>query len=167
MKDYFFEGGQTVNLRDLEANRMDLEPYKAAHKGLVIPCHDVFIQTQRGILLVRRENVPAKGLLWPIGGRLSRGVETQESLKRLVRDECGLELENLELLGMARTQFQTDPVGHGRGTDTLNLVYYAEGKGEITLDSQHSTPTIVRPQDYDSLRKELHPYVRDFMDKLF
>ena len=167
MKDYFSEGGRTVNRRYLEAERMDLEPYKEAHEGLVIPCHDVFIQTQGGILLVRRENVPAEGILWPIGGRLSRGVETQESLRILVRSECGLKLENLELLGVGRTQFRTDPFGHGRGTDTLNLIYYAEGKGEIRLDDLHSTPTIVRPQDYYSLRKELHPYVQDFMELRF
>jgi hypothetical protein len=146
---------------------MPREHYVAAHQGLVIACHDVFIRYNYGILLVERKGLPARGMLWPIGGRISRGMSIEDSLRVKTEEECGLKLENLKELGHpARVFFRTDPFGHGKGTDTIGHAYSADGIGEINLNHLHQNPTIVLPEQYPLIRTLLHPYVRDFMDMM-
>ena len=166
MKEYAVEEGRKVNLRKLAAPPLSKEVYAQAHRSLPIACHDVFIEYQGGILLIVRDNVPAKNIWWMIGGRVSRGVPMLGSLKQKVKQECGLEINDIVELGTARTLFATDPFGHGKGTDTVNWVYFAQGRGKIKLDTLHKKPMIVKPADYTAaFRKSLHPYVRDFMDE--
>ena len=144
---------------------MPLDLYLETHKGIVLACHDVFLEYGGVILLVIRENYPKKGSLWPIGGRIERGFNTERSLAKKVKSECNLNLSNCKLLGVARTQFVTDPFGHGKGTDTLNVIFFARAKGRLKLDDLHVCPTIVKKEVYTKeFRQRLHPYVRDFMD---
>lgn len=164
MKEYAIEHGM-VDIVQLEAKPMKLINYKKAHEGLVISCHDVFVEYQNGILLVRRLNNPAQDILWPLGGRIERGISTEDSLKKKTWEESGLDINSLIELGVARTYFKTDPFNHNKGTDTLNIAYFAKGKGELNLDKLHEKPTIISPENYQLIRNELHPYVRDFMDK--
>lgn len=163
MREYNVEDSE-VDIKQLEAGLMDKSSYRSAHQGLVIVCHDVFIEFQGGILLVKRLNLPAKDMLWPLGGRVTRGVLIEDSLRKKIRDESNLDLEDLKELGHARTFFKTDPFGHGKGTDTINLVFFARGKGSLNLDKLHEKPTIILPGKYQSIRNSLHPFVRDFMD---
>lgn len=165
VKEYAIENGKEVDITALRSGFVEREIFVKNHQTSVIPCHDAFIHYDGGILLVTRDNVPAKDILWPVGGKILRGVNTEESLKEKVRAECGLEIKNLEDLGTGRTFFETDPFGHGKGTDTINSAYFAEGEGLISLDNLHKGPRIIRPEDYtESFRASLHPYVRDFMD---
>ncbi len=163
MKEYKVEYGN-VNIKKLEANLMNKDNYISAHQGLVLPCHDIFVQYEGGILLVKRLNFPARYMLWPLGGRIKRGMPIEDSLREKVWDEVSLELGDLTEFGYARTFFQTDPFGHGKGTDTINFVYFGRGKGSLELDKLHEEPTIVIPDKYKLIRKELHPYVSHFMD---
>ena len=165
MKDYLVDNDQEIDLDKLKSDLMPLASYKGAHEKLVISCHDVFINYKGGILLVKRDNLPVKNEFWSIGGRVKRGLLTEDSLREKVKEECGLELEEIQFLGSCRTYFATDPFGHGHGTDTLNVIYYAKGKREINLDNLHSDSIIVTPEMYTSeFKNKLHPYVRDYMD---
>lgn len=166
MKEYAVEDGKEVDLRKLVALPLPKEAYAQTHQSLPIACHDVLIEYQGGILLIVRDNLPVKNILWMIGGRINRGIPIIESLKKKVKEECSLEIDNIIELGTGRTLFNTDPFGHGQGTDTVNWVYFAKGSGNIKLDKPHKKPIIVKPADYtDEFRNSLHPYVRDFMDK--
>lgn len=163
MKEYWVEHGP-VSSDLLQAELLPQDTYAAAHSGLVICCHDVLIVQDGAYLLIRRKNHPAKDILWPIGGRLLRGLSNEESLRRRVRRECQLELSDLRYLGTARTLFHTEPFGHGRGTDTLNLMYVAQGHGTLRLDDLHEAPTWLRPEELtQSFLMDLHPYVRDLL----
>ncbi len=164
MKEYAVD----VNWSDLEADFISEEDYVKAHKSLVIACHDVLINYNGGTLLIVRDNQPAKDLLWPIGGRVLRGVPTEESLRKKVKSECNLELENIKYLGTARAIFNTEPFGHSKGTDCFVLMYSADGIGELKLDNLHKDPMIVTKEMYtEEFRSGLHPYIRDFMDKIY
>ena len=165
MKEYFIEDDKEVDLSKLKAAHLNNEDYAKAHQNLVIPCHDVFIQYGKGILLVTRDNLPMKGILWPVGGRMQRGVPTEESLKHKVKLECNLDITKLKYLGYARQFMATDPFSHGNGTDTTAVVYFAIGKGELKLDNLHKEPKIITPEEYPIIRSQLHPYVRDFLDE--
>jgi len=165
MKEYFFEDGREINPKPLEIGFIPAEEYKNIHAKTVRACHDIFIEYGGGILLVRRKSLPAKNVFWPIGGGLLRGIPIEESLRRKVREECGLEIENLKELGSGRTTFATDPFGHGRGTDTFNVAYFGRGAGELKLNDLHEEPLIITPAKYTpEFRQSLDPYVRDFLD---
>lgn len=166
MKEYAVEAGKKVDLRKLVAPPLSKEAYAQAHRFLPIACHDVIIEYNGGLLLVVRDNHPAKNIFCVIGGRINRGMPIVESLKKKVQEECGLELENIRELGVLRTFFQTDPFGHKKGTDTFSIFFYARGKGKLKLDHLHKKPVIVTPNNYTpSFRNSLHPYVRNLMDQ--
>lgn len=165
MKEYFFEDGREIDPKPLETEFIPAEQYKYIHEKTVRACHDAFIAYNGGILLVRRKGLPAKDVFWPIGGSMLRGVPTEESLKHKVREECGLEITDIKELGFSRTFFQTDPFGHGHGTDTFNVAYFGRGQGELKLNDLHEQPLIVTPAKYTpEFRNSLDPYVRDFLD---
>lgn len=167
MKEFAIENGHEVKLVSLRRPRLPEDQYAIIHKRMIIPCHDVFIQYQGGILIVVRENQPAKGLLWPIGGAIERGIPIEDSLRKKVMDECGLGLTDIIELGHARTYFKTDPFNTGKGTDTINFVFSGKGIGNLRLDKLHSNPAIVTAELYKSkYRQKLHPYVTYFMDTM-
>jgi len=76
MKEYHEENGRTVDISKLKAPFMPEKDYIQANKGLVTICHDIILEYNGGALLVTRDNYPAKGLLFPIGGRVKRGMKT-------------------------------------------------------------------------------------------
>lgn len=161
----YIESG--MDLQKAPADLLSRDVYEQAHQRMVIPCHDAFILYQGGILLVKRDNFPAKNILWGMGGRVERGLSMEESLRRKVKVECNLELESIEKIGTARTFWATDPFGHGHGTDTINQVYFGVGKGELQLDDLHKDSVILTPSTYaNRFRVQLHPCVQDFVDQI-
>ena len=165
MKEFALEDGQDVNIELLKAPFLPVAEYQKSHQSTVIACHDIIISYQGGLLLVQREKHPAKGTLWPLGGRISRGMSTEESLRKKVREESGLELDEIQELGITRTYFSTNPLGHGKGTDTLNVMFYGRGGGILKLDSWHSKPVIVTPaMDTIHFKASLHPYVQEMVE---
>lgn len=159
-----------VELKNLESSFIPNDIYQNIHRTTAILCHDVFIRCsdgeKKGILLVKRLNEPAKNFFWPIGGRVLRGVPAEISIAEKVRLECGLELANITYLGTARTFFGAEPFGHNQGTDTLNIVYVADGIGKIALDSLHTSPFIVSKESYRSMVDHLPAYVLDFLNEI-
>ncbi|MDV3309060.1 MAG: NUDIX domain-containing protein [Cyclobacteriaceae bacterium] len=165
--EYRTENNASVDLGTLTSPRMPLADYALAHRSLVILCHDAFIAHEGGILLIHRRNHPAKDILWPLGGRVDRGVPIEESLRRKVKRESNLDLINIRCLGVSRTFFSTEPFGHNRGTDTFNIVYFAEGVGKVNLDNDHEKPVVVYPERMSSTEyDQLHPYVREYLQKI-
>lgn len=145
--------------------KLSQEEYERAHEYLVVACHDVFILHSKGILLVKRLVEPAKDQFWPVGGRLLKGVPLEKSLQIKAKDECGLDISSIANIGSSRTIFDTDPFGHGCGTDTLNIIYTAIGDGVIQLNSLHTDYIIVTKDNYTpELKAQLHPYVNKYLE---
>lgn len=166
-KEYCFEAGKRVDTASLRAAPASPSDYTVIHKSGVVATQDVFIIYGGGILLLKRANAPAQGEWWCAGGRIARGISAEESLKNVAKRECGLTLHDIAFLGVARTLFQSDPLGHGKGTDTLNLVFVARGEGTIALDATHTDFCIVRKHDYTrKFRSSLNPYLQNYLDIL-
>lgn len=165
MNEYTLENDHEIATSELQTGFVSDETFSTAHSTMCFACHDVLVHVDGKYLLVNRDNAPAKDILWPLGGRLLRGVSAEESLRTKVRKEAGMELANIRFLGVARTLFETDPWGHGKGTDTLNLMYVADGQGDINLDQLHSAPQWISAEEFQILRSTLHPYVVELFEK--
>lgn len=150
----------------LQAGLMKQSDYLQSHQNLVIFCHDVFIHIPQGILLVKRLKEPASNIWWPIGGRVLRGHSIEASLQKKSKEECGLKLEKIQILEFARTWFKGDPFNHGAGTDTLNAVCFAQGKGTLKLDELHESPAFINPENFSSFG-HLNPYVNYYLQWIF
>ena len=72
--EYLVEDNKRVNLKKLGYHKKGEMLYVKAREVIVRGCNDVFIEYNGGILLVIRQDKPAKGELWPIGGGIKRGV---------------------------------------------------------------------------------------------
>ena len=167
MKEYFLERGELVNRTILERPFICSEKFQEVHSSVTLVTQDVSIFYNGGFLLLERDNFPEKKSWWPVGGLVYRGVPLIESLKRKVKEECNLEISRIKEIGFGRTVFKTDPFGHGRGTDTISIMYYAKGSGEVKLDALHSDYKIVNLDEYRAIKGSLHPYVQNIMDMSF
>lgn len=167
-KEYNTEDKKSVDIEKLKAEFMSNASYSNAHSHLPIICADVLIRFNEGFLLVKRENYPVKDEIWCVGGRVLRGVSTIDSIKRIAKRECGIDIENLNLIGIARLFLQTDPFNHGKGVDTPTFMFTGDGKGTIKIDNLHSSPMILKKENYTKkFRNGLHPYMKDFLDLAF
>ncbi|MCF7844856.1 MAG: NUDIX hydrolase [Kiritimatiellales bacterium] len=72
---------------------------------------DCIIFTAGGLVLVRRGNPPFKGELALPGGIVELGETVEEACKREVKEETGLDVINMQLVGVY-SDSKRDPRGH-------------------------------------------------------
>lgn len=90
---------------------------------------DVVILFGKGIVLIRRQNPPYQGSYALPGGFVEIGERAEEAVQREAREETGLEIELLGLVG-AYSDPRRDPRGH-----VVSLCYLARGRGELRSGS--------------------------------
>ncbi|MEM3519039.1 MAG: NUDIX hydrolase [Candidatus Hadarchaeales archaeon] len=84
---------------------------------------DVVIVSQDGVILVKRKKEPFKGK-WAIpGGFVEYGERVEDAAKREAREETGLEVEILRILGVYSDP-DRDPRGH-----SVSVCYLAKPVG--------------------------------------
>lgn len=67
------------------------QEYNELKKKIPIPCVDlVIINNLKEVLLVKRNNEPAKGEWWFPGGRVMQGETRIQAAERKLMEECGL-----------------------------------------------------------------------------
>jgi ADP-ribose pyrophosphatase YjhB (NUDIX family) len=162
-REYAVEDGKNVDIKRLQTGFVEPSLFSEIHKNTALLTVDVLIKYQGGWLLVHRDNVPAKGEYFPVGGRVKKGIPILEAIKNKAREECGLALEQIRCIGVSRQMFQTDPFGHEKGTDTTSIMFIAIGSGNITLDKHHDNYLLVDEDKFEEIKDNLHPYVRDFL----
>jgi len=150
--------------------------YGDGRQVLVRTCHDALVEYpapsgERGLILVRRKGEPAMGYIWSIGGGIYRGISIERSLQKKVKEESGMEIEEIRFLSIGRFFWKTTPnqmakeKGLPLGVDEFSFLFYAKGRGNITLNGLHEEPMIITPEKYTpSFRGDLHPFVRQGMD---
>jgi 8-oxo-dGTP diphosphatase len=86
------------------------------------PTVDIIIETDGGIVLVRRKN-PPHGWALP-GGFVDGGETVAAAARREAREETGLDVELTELLGV-----YSDPSRDPRGIYTVSAVFIGRASG--------------------------------------
>ncbi|MFB6266431.1 MAG: NUDIX domain-containing protein [Halodesulfurarchaeum sp.] len=145
-----------------------MEPYTAFIPGdefagfiekLPEACVEVVLRTERGVLLAKRTNEPAKGeWFWP-GSRLYKGEGLQTAAKRVAREELGIQVSVEEQLGTHGHFWETSALPGGPSRHTVNVVYLVEPVVEdpdIALNEEHSEyrfETEAREDDHEYVRR--------------
>ena len=123
---------------------------------------EAVLEHDESVLLVRRTNEPAKGeWFWP-GTRLYKGETFEQAVRRLAREELGIEVTIRRRIGVYNHFWETADLPDVETTHTVNVAYHvqpADGIDELVLDDQHDEYRFV-----ERVEPGFHEYVRLYLD---
>ena len=123
---------------------IELEQYRNIILTVPTLCVDLVIRSSTGkFLLAKRKNQPLQGLFWTIGGRVHRGETVEVAARRKAREELGIELQKLDLIGIYEDFYDRNTLGMEAPYHTLSVVFetVVDEASPIRLDQQHSAWT--------------------------
>lgn len=113
------------------------------------------------VLLAKRKNEPAKGeWFWP-GSRLYKGEKPEEATRRVGREELGIEIKIVDLIGVYSHFWNNSEIENMDTLHTVNIVYHVrprEDPENIALDEQHEDYKFISEID-----QSLHEYVKLYL----
>ncbi len=116
---------------------------------------DAIILFQEGIVLVRRENPPYQGCYALPGGFVEIGETVEEAVRREAKEETGLEIEPLGLMGVYSDPGR-DPRGH-----VVSLAFLARGYGILMSGSDARSAEVFSPQSLPPLAFDHRKIISD------
>ncbi|NPV61808.1 MAG: NUDIX hydrolase [Methanotrichaceae archaeon] len=124
---------------------------------------DAVILYAEGLVLIRRDNPPFEGCYALPGGFVEVGETVEEAAKREAREETGLDIELLGLVGIYSDPGR-DPRGH-----VVSAAYLAQGRGEMKVGSDARSVAVFSLDDLPSLAFDHQKIISDaliFRDSL-
>lgn len=129
--------------------------YNQILKSVPITCVDVAIRFENRVLLVKREDHPAKGEWWVPGGRVHKGEMMADAAIRKAQEEVGLKCYAGPIIHTAETIFPEGPYHIPvHSINSCFFMYPVNSSVEINLDQHHRHYKWVT-----KLPRGLHPYV--------
>ena len=121
-----------------------------------IACVDIALVSHGKVLLVKRNDAPAKGQWWVPGGRVLKGEMMVTTAKRKALDEVGIVVHVGPIVHTDETIFDDGPCDIPvHSINSCFFVYPADPDFSPSLDSHHEVSKWVNTIDSD-----LHPYVK-------
>jgi ADP-ribose pyrophosphatase YjhB (NUDIX family) len=144
---------------------IDKDLYRQIVRVMPISCVDLVVANDYGqVLLTKRKNEPAMGEWWFPGGRVHYLETRVQAAARKLREECGLEADQLVELGtfdVIVERADDDSKSHA-----ITTLYYAKvsRRQTFTLDSQNSKAEWRLPLEW--LQLELNPFIKEGLAKI-
>lgn len=121
--------------------------YDQITKQLPIASVEALIVIDKALLFLRRKNYPAKEEWWFPGGRILKGENLEQALRREVREETGLEISSYKLINVYSRVFPE--------RQDITVVYLCKCKeGKVKLNGEHSEYRLFAENPAG-----LHPYL--------
>jgi len=121
---------------------------------------DAVIFFQEGIVLIRRENLPFQGCYALPGGFVEVGETVEEAVQREAKEETGLEIEPLGLIGIYSDPGR-DPRGH-----VVSAAFLAKGRGDLVSGSDARSAEVFLLQSLPPLAFDHDKIIRDALCQL-
>lgn len=113
--------------------------YRTITDVMPIICVDLVVRLEgERVLLVKRNNEPAKDEWWLPGGRILKGEKLEQAARRKAREELGIDVGELQPLGYYEHHWDASPFGLPSGHHTISFVFQTDitKATAITLDNQ-------------------------------
>jgi len=137
------------------------ELYKTIASVMPIPAIEaIIINSKNEILVLKRNNPPAKGEWWFPGGRIRRGETFLQTLTREVKEETGLDVKVLGLVGVYERIF---PERHD-----IPIVFLCRCRDDqkVVLNSEHSDYKFLSAKEaVDKSHQMLKELLTDVVEK--
>ena len=136
-----------------------LEEYREILEKLAIPCVDVVIENELGeILMIKRDNEPAKNQWWFPGGRIFKRETIKDAAIRKIQEEVGLEISDVAIVGAYETIFDEGPFGIETGTHSVNVLVKGSVKSfdNLKTNGDHSEAKFFKEVD-----ENWHSYLKE------
>jgi len=120
-----------------DMNYIEEELYSRFVELMPITCIDVLIHDDEGrILLVKRNQEPAKDKWWVIGGRLLKDETMLEGAVRKAKEEVGLDVKVEKIIGVYDEFFNTSIQGYP--THTVCIAFLAKADNLLLTDVDYT-----------------------------
>ncbi|MBU5688366.1 MAG: NUDIX hydrolase [Candidatus Aenigmarchaeota archaeon] len=129
----------------------------------IMVASDVIVQNKGKILIEKRGSEPFKGLFCLPGGRWEEGERIEETAKREVKEEAGIDIEIKDILGVYSDP-KRDPRGH-----TLTVVFIADAENEeIKAGSDAAEVFWIEPEklELDEMAFDHGRIIKDYIEWL-
>ncbi len=124
------------------------EVYKRFVEEMPIACVDVLVHSGSDILFIKRNQEPAKGKWWVIGGRLQKDETMEQCAIRKCKEEVGLDVVIEKRIGVYDAFFATSV--QGCSTHTVCVTFLARVVGDINdfiIDSTSDYGIVANAED--------------------
>ena len=118
------------------------------------------------LLLGLRNNEPAKNFWFTIGSRTYKNEKLKEGIKRIVKNECGIEdIKNPIFLGVYSHIYTNNFSNNNFGTHYVNSAYIIklDKLPKIKLDDQHTKYKWVELENIEN-EKNIHEFVKILLE---
>lgn len=131
--------------------------YEIIKKSMPIPCVDLIVIDKSGnILMLLRNNDPAKGQWWFPGGRVLFNETRLDAAHRKLKEECGLEATQILEIG-TKDLILTNL--DGTLSHAITTVYAVFADGEVILDDQSQVYAQKNAEQW--LQSDLHEFLKN------
>lgn len=138
---------------------IDQNQYSQFLEKMPICCVDIIVHYKGKVLLLCRNNHPAKGEWYPPGGRVHKHELLEDAAIRKTFEETGLKVKVKSKVGVYETIFKEGPFPELKsGVHTINIVFIAEPIEDnfaIRLDHSNSDYRWV-----DSIDQNFSDYIK-------
>ena len=135
--------------------------YDIILKNVPIVCVDIAIVRTGKVLLVRRNDPPAKGEWWFPGGRLQKNEALLACAKRKSKEETGLDGSFISIIYYGETMFNNGP--DDIPVHSINFVYLMTPASGLKVKLNDS---LSEYKWIDKVNKAYHPYIKTVLWKL-
>lgn len=152
--------------------RLSDEEYGDVLDSCVLACVDVFVKHRHSVLLGKRQEKPAQGMEWILGGRMLPGERFEEATARITKRESGIVIDDLsrfKFLGAINYVWpDRQQVPQDNGCHMLGL-YFGVKVDDITAYSLASTspdfPTLHWVEMHDIYHNNIqcHPAIHELV----
>ena len=119
---------------------------------------DGIVLYRKRLIAIKRVNYPFKGEYALPGGFVEYGEKTEDALRRELREETGLGVEIIKLVGVYSDP-ERDPRGH-----VVSICYLAKGEGELKADSDAESVSLFTLEGMPKLAFDHGKMIEDARD---
>lgn len=143
--------------------KLNEEDFAHVIKNAPLIAIDLIIEKDGKYLLGKRNNEPAKGYLFTVGGRIMKNERMPDAFARVARDEIGRELSiaNAEPLGVCTHLYDNNMFNKDYGTHYVVLPYKISIDFDVLIDSQHEEFVWMTKEELLA-DDNVHGYTKDY-----